>query len=311
MSIVQWLLLLLIIVVVAGAYWYLRHQAGSDPWQGMDEPDDNDDPVTRGEALGGDSYIVGVRTIPNSTPSSPKQGVSGEQSPADTAAPADVSDSAADASWQALKRPAAEQEAPQEATAHPGDAPEPAPAPQVPPEAPAKPAGHDPEPDVDPASSVRMDNIRPYQAPSGEQEIFQLHVASPDGRSFDGPDIHAALQANELKFGLSDIYHRVTETHGVPESVFAVANMLKPGTLDPAEQDHLSTPGLTFFLVVPGPLEGGPAMRDMMETANAIAQSLGGEVLDDKRALLKAQTAQYVLDQIAELDRRARLAARR
>ena len=97
----------------------------------------------------------------------------------------------------------------------------------------------------------------------------------------------------------------------LPESVFSVANMLKPGTLDPVDEDHLQTPGLTLFLVLPGPLDGVASMRDMMETANGIAVALGGEVLDDKRALLKAQTAQYMLDQIAEIDRRARIAQRR
>lgn len=312
MSIVQWLLLLLIIVVVAGAYWYLRHQAGSDPWKGMEEPDDNDDPVTSGEAMSGDSYIVGVRTIPNPTPAGRRQ-QSGEQAPGggETREPAGT-DATEDASWQTFKRPEPEQAEASQAQPAPAEAPAQArPQPQSQPEAAvpqyeAADTGRGPG-----APDARMDNIQPFRMPGSEPEIFVLYVASPDGRSFDGPDIHAALQARELKFGLNDIYHRVTETHGVPQSVFAVANMLKPGTLDPVEQDHLATPGLAFFLMVPGPLDGGPAMRDMMETANGIAQALGGEVLDDKRALLKAQTAQYMLDQIAELDRRARLAARR
>ena len=74
MSIVQWLLLVLLIAVVGGAYWYMRRQAGNDPWQGMDDAptvgDDSDEAVDRGEALGGDSYIVGVRTLSKNTPAS-------------------------------------------------------------------------------------------------------------------------------------------------------------------------------------------------------------------------------------------------
>src|SRR5699024_12702486 len=100
---------------------------------------------------------------------------------------------------------------------------------------------------------------------------------------------------------------RYTIVIGEIESVYGVANMRKHGELDPGDQYHLSTPGLTLFLVLPGAIEGVRAMRDMMETANGIAQRLGGQVLDDKRSLLKAQTAQYMLDQIAEIDRRARL----
>src|SRR5699024_12615102 len=101
--------------------------------------------------------------------------------------------------------------------------------------------------------------------------------------------------------------HRITDANGAIESVYGVANMLKPGTLDPVDQAHLPSPGLTLFLMLPGVIEGGRAMRDMMETANALAERLGGKVLDDKRSLLKKQTAQYMLDQIAEIDRQSRL----
>ncbi|GAB3682565.1 cell division protein ZipA [Salinisphaera aquimarina] len=294
MSIVQWLLLFLVIAVVAGAYWYLRRQSGGDPWQGMEEDPADDAALDRGEALGGDSYVVGVRTLSPDAPASGSDAQGGDD--AASAPEHELSDEAAEASWRAYKQGAYAQP---ESAAPAQPAPAPATA-SAPGSAPAEP------------SVERVDNIRPQRPPAdGDQQLFLLHVASPDGRFFDGPDIHAVLQAQELKFGLNDIYHRVTETNGLPESVFAVANMLKPGTLDPVDQDHLATPGLTFFLVLPGPIDGAPAMRDMMETANVIAKALDGDVLDDKRALLKAQTAQYMLDQIADFDRRAKIAKRR
>lgn len=138
-----------------------------------------------------------------------------------------------------------------------------------------------------------------------------LHVAAREGTEFSGPDIHAALDAEGLKFGLHDLYHRITDTNGAIQSVYCVANMLNPGVLNPDHQHELSTPGLALFLALPGAIEGRRAMHDMMETANAIAQRLGGDVLDDKRSQLKAQAAQYMLDEIAEIDRRARLRAAR
>lgn len=280
MSIVQWLLLILVILLVAGVYWYLRRQSDSDPWRDMEAPDDPDAGIDERESLDGESYIVGVRTL-----SREAQGLHQGEIDGDPSRDGGVPDATAEASWQAYKQSVRD--------THP-----------LPDEADARDAAQAPR------ASERLE-MRPQRPPEGEHEIFILHVASPDGRFFDGPDIHAVLAAQGLKFGLNDIYHRVTETHGVAESVFAVANMLKPGTLDPVDQDHLATPGLTLFLVVPGPLDGMRAMRDMMETANAIADAVGGEVLDDKRARLKAQTAQYMLDQIVELDRRVELARRR
>ncbi|MGB7758121.1 MAG: cell division protein ZipA, partial [Salinisphaera sp.] len=174
-------------------------------------------------------------------------------------------------------------------------------------------AGYDDSPAADteipPAVTERVDMVAPER--TEQSQLFMLYVAAPEGQVFDGPTIHETLAKADLKFGLNDLYHRVTEVHGVTESVFCVANMLKPGTLDPVDQDQLTTPGLTMFLLVPAPIEGRPAMRDMMETANLLATELGGNVLDDNRALLKAQTAQYILDQIADIDRRAQLGRRR
>ena len=295
MSIVQWLLLVLLIAVVGGAYWYMRRQAGNDPWQGMDDAptvgDDSDEAVDRGEALGGDSYIVGVRTLSKNTPAS-RRAAGKADAPLDDGDYETIGEDSVEASWTAYKKRGAE----------PKPLPEEQAAAQRKAESPA----------AESSGSERVENMRAQSAPpGGEQEVFLLHVAAPAGRMFDGPDVHAAMQSQDLKFGLNDQFHRVTETHGVPESVFAVANMLKPGTLDPVDQDHLHTPGLVLFTVVPGPIEGAVALRDMMETANGLAQALGGEVLDDKRALLKAQTAQYMLDQVADIDRRAKIAKRR
>lgn len=274
MSEMQWLLLVLAIVIVAGAYLYIRRQAHDDPWQGMDEAGDPSDPydADRGMSLGGDSYIVGVRTIGQPQTSSQPEAAQEPEQPErlESAHNSPVSNkksppwTAFSTNTKTYKKPA------------PG-----------------------------------ADELRPKRAPAGEQKLFIVHVASRDHSFFDGPDVHAALTEQKLKFGMHNIYHRVTEANGVPDSVYSVANMLKPGFLDPVEQDHLSTPGLTLFLQLPGPIDGVTAARDMLATAGALAEHLGGQVLDDKRSLLKAQSAQFMLDEAAELDRRQRVQAQR
>jgi len=303
MSIVQWLLLILVIAVVAGAYWYLRRQSATDPWKGMEDESGANPDEDRAESLGGDSYIVGVRTLSTATPELRKSGHGGTVVPREAPVLDEpLSDEAAEASWRAYKQRAAERPAEVAAAGEVSD--DDRLDSDFRPVEPAEPGGQS-------VAAERVE-IRPQRPPAdGEQHVFILHVATSGDRPFDGPDIHAVLQREELQFGLNDIYHRVTETNGITESVFAVANMLKPGTLDPVDQDHLSTPGLTFFLVLPGPIDGTPAMCEMMETANRIADALGGDVLDDKRALLKSQTAQYTLDKIADIDRRAKIAKRR
>lgn len=296
----HWILLLAVIVVVGGAYWYLRKYNGSDPWQGMDDDNSDEEVTTRGQALGGDSYIVGVRTIGGDRADADDVGVA-----AGTGA---ASEFDAEAAWAAYKKTPDTAPAPTAPTLEPEPQPQPQPQSAPPPSRKPQLASTRIEPaPQQPTAAARVDNIRPVRPPAGEEKIFMLHVASREGTAFDGPDIHTALDAEGLKFGLNDFYHRVTDDNGEIESVYSVASMVKPGVLDPVDQDHLRTPGLTMFLILPGAIEGLRAMRDMMETANAIAKRLGGQVLDDQRNLLKAQTAQYILDQIAELDRQARL----
>lgn len=152
--------------------------------------------------------------------------------------------------------------------------------------------------------------VRPPAAPPGQEKIITLHVAAPEGELFAGPALHTALRLCRLQFGMRDVYHRITEANGVPEAVYSVASMVKPGYLDPGMADEFSTPGLTLFMVMPGPVEGVSAFRDMLETAQQLAQRLGGDVLDDKRALLTHQAEQYLHDQIAETERRWRVQPR-
>jgi cell division protein ZipA len=152
---------------------------------------------------------------------------------------------------------------------------------------------------------------RPPAAPPGQEKIIVLHVAAPEGEKFTGPAVHSNLQLCRLQFGMRDVYHRITEANGVPEAVFSVASMVKPGFLDPGQAQDFTTPGLTLFMVMPGPVEGVHAFHDMLETAKQLAQRLGGDVLDDKRTLLTHQTEQYLHDEIAETERRWRVQPRR
>lgn len=318
MSIVQWLLLILVIAVVGGAYLYMRRGSGSDPWHGMEDVGEPDETVERAESLGGDSYIVGVRTISRETPADRK--ATAETQRAADAERQTREDEPLPSPLRAFRR---------KSVAAPGPEPSDSTADTAADEAPDVDTGaaasasdqqsniqsdiqSDSDSDVEiPRRATERVDMRAPSAPSDLRQIFILYVSARDGRMLDGPAIHEALVAADLKFGLNDMFHRVTEIHGITESVFAVANMLKPGTLDPIDQNHLRTTGLAMFLAVPGALEGRPAMHDMMVTANGLATALGGQVLDDKRALLKAQTAQFMLDEIADLDRRATVAARR
>lgn len=111
------------------------------------------------------------------------------------------------------------------------------------------------------------------------QKIVSLLIADPQGQAIAGPQIHAALAAEGLEYGARQIYHRMAGD----EAVFSVASLLKPGVLDPGAAAEFATPGLTLFMVLPGPVKPGDAIRDMIATAERLATALGAEVYDARR----------------------------
>lgn len=121
--------------------------------------------------------------------------------------------------------------------------------------------------------------------PSGEaatpaSELMVLHVCRSDLQYLDGEQLHQALQHCGLEFGAHDIYHRFSPEG---QAIYSVASMVKPGFLRPDEVDELSTPGVTLFLQLPGPLDGSMALEDLLQTANTLAERFSGSLLDKSR----------------------------
>lgn len=128
-----------------------------------------------------------------------------------------------------------------------------------------------------------------------EEKLVNLLIAEREGTAIFGPKIHQALAAQGLRFGERRIYHRLNGE----EPVFSVASLLKPGTLDPAEQQSFSTPGLTVFMVLPNSAKPREALQDLIATTRALAGELNAEVFDANRQVFTAE-AQRVL--AAEID---------
>ena len=132
-----------------------------------------------------------------------------------------------------------------------------------------------------------------------EEKIVTLLIAEREGTAIFGPKIHQALESQGLVFGERKIYHKQNDD----EPVFSVASLVKPGALDPSEQQRFSTPGLTMFMILPGPTKPQAALQDMVATARALAEQLNAEVFDASRQLFTAD-AQRVL--VAEIETWAR-----
>ncbi len=141
----------------------------------------------------------------------------------------------------------------------------------------------------------------------GEQLILALHVMPRAAADFPGTELQAALETCGLKFGRYKVYHRLEGAVTDAASVFSVANVVEPGSFDPATLTESAFPGLTLFMVLPGPRGGVASYADMLATARRLAQLLGGEVLDQQRSTLTRQTARHIRERIIQFELQQRL----
>jgi len=155
-----------------------------------------------------------------------------------------------------------------------------------------------PTPKIPPRSDLGR---RPAQLPV--ERIVTLFVVAREGESFNGPNMVVAAEKAGLEFGDMGIYHRLLEGKRELGPIFSVANMLKPGNFDLGRLDALLTPGVSFFMTLPGPLSALDAWDAMLPTAQRLAELLDGHVLDEERNALGRQRIAHIRDQLRGWDR--------
>jgi cell division protein ZipA len=135
-------------------------------------------------------------------------------------------------------------------------------------------------------------------------EVFMLNVVARSDLGFRGEDILQILLACDLRFGDMNFFHRHEFEAGRGAIQFSVANMLQPGVFDIDKMADMSTPGLVFFLTLPGPEDMIKAYDYMLETAQTVARNLGADVLDESRSVLTKQAVEHGRQKIRDLERR-------
>jgi cell division protein ZipA len=143
-----------------------------------------------------------------------------------------------------------------------------------------------------------------------DPEVFMLNVVSRDAGGFRGEDILHILLACDLRFGDMNFFHRHEQEAGRGPIQFSVANMVQPGVFDIDKMEDFKTPGLVFFLTLPGPEDMMQAFDYMRETAQAVSRNLGGDVLDESRSVITKQTLEHSRQKIRDLERRMLASAR-
>ena len=138
---------------------------------------------------------------------------------------------------------------------------------------------------------------------SDYDKIVTLTIAARAGHALTGPDLVVAAEKAGLIYGHMSIFHRMVDKHPEQGPIFSVANLVKPGDFDLRTVKDMKTPGISFFMTLPGPLSALDAWDTMLPTAQRMAELLDAVLLDEERNALGRQRIANIRDDLRAYDR--------
>ncbi|MGV6852564.1 MAG: cell division protein ZipA [bacterium] len=177
-----------------------------------------------------------------------------------------------------------------------------------------RPGNHKPKPDkkrIEPEvfhdeSNDEGSGLQKTEAPiqsSQPDKVVALFVRVKHGQVIDGDTLYVAADKAGLSFGKMNIFHRILDGEPDGRTLFSMANMVEPGHFELSAMAELETPGVSFFMVLPGPDEALNAWDSMLATAERVAELINGEVLDKDRNVLTRQHIAHIRDEMRTWDR--------
>lgn len=176
--------------------------------------------------------------------------------------------------------------------------------------------GRGDDPDAEPpVSELAVPRTSSYDT-EPEPEVFEkivcLHVMAREEHPFGGRELVVAAEKVSLVHGERGIYHRYLDRHQEGPAIFSMINRVQPGSFDLSKLDELKSPGVSFFMLLPGPVAALDAWERMLPAAQRFAELMDGKLLDAENNLLNRQRIAHLRDELRTWDREtAQLEARR
>ena len=155
--------------------------------------------------------------------------------------------------------------------------------------------------DADDSEPVGDDIDEPAELPAdgGPQKIVTLRLIGHNKKPFQGDELILSMRGIGLRHGKFGIFHRY-DGNDESRTIFSAASLVEPGSFDLANIKDQQIPGISLFLVLPGPVESVEGFDLMMAAARALAQSLDGELLDESGSTLSIQRERYLREEIIQ-----------
>jgi len=150
---------------------------------------------------------------------------------------------------------------------------------------------------IEPPDSDHDAPEEPAEAPP--QKIVTLRIVGRNKKPFQGDELILSMRGIGLRHGKFGIFHRY-DGNDESRTIFSAASLVEPGSFDLANIKEQQIPGISLFLVLPGPVDGVEAFDLMMAAARALAQTMDGELLDESGSTLSIQRERYLREEIIQ-----------
>ena len=132
-----------------------------------------------------------------------------------------------------------------------------------------------------------------------EQKIVTLRIVARNQGAISGEELILNLRGIGMRHGNFGIYHRY-EGSDDDKVIFSVASLVEPGTFDLTTIREQEIPGISLFMVLPGPVDGAQAFDLMITAARALTLSLNAELLDESGSTLSIQRERYLREEVIQ-----------
>ena len=131
------------------------------------------------------------------------------------------------------------------------------------------------------------------------QKIVTVRIVAREKKSFPGDELILSMRGIGLRHGKFGIFHRY-DGSDERKTIFSAASLVEPGSFDLQNIKGQKIPGISLFLVLPGPVDSTEAFDLMMAAARTLTQSLSGELLDESGSTLSIQRERYLREEIIQ-----------
>jgi cell division protein ZipA len=131
------------------------------------------------------------------------------------------------------------------------------------------------------------------------QKIVTLRLVARDRGAFPGDELILSLRGIGMRHGKFGIFHQLAGEGG-GQTVFSAASLVEPGSFDLANIKDQEIPGISLFLVLPGPIDSVEAFDMMMVSARTLSQSLNADLLDESGSTLSIQRERFMREEVIQ-----------